>query len=67
MTRILYARDEAGNEHRVIQRLEAAEGEDAHGGARMVYTLEDGSPVRRVESETFQIVSTGAYISAVEA
>ena len=66
MTQILYARDEAGNRHRVIQRLEAAqEGEDQDAEARLVYTLEDGSPVRRVDSDTFQIVSTGAYISAV--
>lgn len=67
MSQTLYARDEAGNQHRVIQRLEAAqEGEDQDGGAaRLVYTLEDGSPVRRVDSDTFQVVGTGAYISAV--
>lgn len=68
MTQILYARDEAGNRHRVIQRLETAhegESQDDHGAARLVYSLEDGSPVRRVDNDTFQIVSTGAYISAV--
>jgi len=68
MTRILYARDEAGNEHRVIQRLEAApegESQDDRGGVRLVYTLEDCSPVRGVDSDTFQVVSTGGYISAV--
>jgi len=65
MSQTLYARDEAGNRHRVIQRLEAAPEGDQEGAAHLVYTLEDGSPVRRVDSDTFQIVSTGAYISAV--
>ncbi len=69
MTQILYARDESGNRHRVIQRLEApqeGESQDDHGAARLVYSLEDGSPVRRVDNDTFQIMSTGAYISAVD-
>ncbi len=69
MTHSLYAQDEAGNRHKVIQRLEAPEGDkDApdHGGARFVYTLSDGTPVRRVDNDTFQIVSTGAYITAVQ-
>ena len=65
MTQTLYAQDEAGNRHKVIQRLESArEGED-HGAARVVYTLDDGSPVRRVDNDTFQVVSTGAYISTI--
>lgn len=69
MTQTLYAQDEAGNRHKVIQRLEAPEGGSAapdHGAARFVYTLADGSAVRRVDNDTFQIVSTGAYISAVQ-
>ena len=69
MTQTLYAQDEAGNRHKVIQRLEAPEeGKDSpdHGAARFVYTLSDGTPVRRVDNDTFQIVSTGAYITAVQ-
>ncbi|MDH5834351.1 hypothetical protein [Luteimonas kalidii] len=68
MTQILYAQDEAGNRHKVIQRLESPqEGEERadHGATRLVYTLDDGSPVRRVDNDTFQIVRTGAYISAI--
>lgn len=68
MTQTLYAQDEAGNRHKVIQRLEAPEpGKDDpdHGAARIVYTLADGTPVRRVDNDTFQIGSTGAYISLV--
>lgn len=69
MTQTLYAEDQSGNRHKVIQRLEAPDdaGHEArdHGAARFVYTLDDGSPVRRVDSDTFQIVGTGAYISTV--
>ena len=69
MTQTLYAQDEAGNRHKVIQRLEAPEGgQDApdHRASRLVYTLSDGSPVRRVDNDTFQIVGTGAYITTVQ-
>ncbi|MDH5831193.1 hypothetical protein QFW80_11765 [Luteimonas sp. M1R5S18] len=68
MTQILYAQDEAGNRHKVIQRLESphdGDGHDDHGAARLVYTLDDGSPVRRVDNDTFQIVGSGAYITAI--
>ena len=69
MTRMLYAQDEAGNRHKVIQRLEApSEGHEApdQGASRLVYTLSDGTPVRRVDNDTFQVGSTGAYISLVQ-
>jgi hypothetical protein len=66
MTQTLYAQDEAGNRHRVIQRLEAGKQGEDHGAARFVYTLSDGTPVRRVDNDTFQIISTGAYITAVQ-
>lgn len=67
MTQTLYAQDEAGNRHKVIQRLEPSqEGED-HGASRLVYTLDDGTPVRRVDNDTFQVIGTGAYISTVSA
>jgi len=68
MTQTLYAQDEAGNRHKVIQHVESAHAGDAgedHGAARLVYTLDDGTPVRRVDNDTFQVVSTGAYISTV--
>lgn len=66
MTQFLYATDEAGNRCKVIQRLEpASDTGEAAGEARLVYTLDDGTPVRRVDSDTFQVIGTGAYISAV--
>jgi hypothetical protein len=69
MTQTLYAQDEAGNRHKVIQRLQGPEQDrdtPDHGAARLVYTLDDGTPVRRVDNDTFQIGSTGAYISVVQ-
>ena len=69
MNQTLYAQDQAGNRHRVIQRPAepGASGNDSSGGAaRLVYTLSDGTPVRRVDNDTFQIISTGAYISTVQ-
>ncbi|MCA0394886.1 MAG: hypothetical protein LCH70_12355 [Proteobacteria bacterium] len=69
MTQTLYAEDQAGTRHQVIQRLETPQGDDGgspgHGAARITYTLADGSPVRRVDNDTFQVIGTGAYISAV--
>ncbi len=68
MTQTLYAQDEAGNRHKVIQRVESAHEDEAgpkHGTARLVYALDDGTPVRRVDNDTFQVVSTGAYITTV--
>lgn len=69
MTQTLYAEDQSGNRHKVIQRLEPPHeaGHDAagQGSGRVVYALDDGTPVRRVDSDTFQIIGTGAYISTV--
>lgn len=65
MTQTLYAQDEAGNRHRVTQRVAPVEDGAEAAAARLVYTLDDGTPVRRVDSDTFQIVGTGAYITIV--
>ncbi len=69
MTQTLYAEDQSGNRHKVIQRVEAphdsGHGVPDHGAARIVYALDDGTPVRRVDNDTFQIVGTGAYISTI--
>lgn len=66
MTQFLYAADEAGNRHKVTQRLEpVSESGGDQGESRLVYALDDGTPVRRVDSDTFQVIGTGAYISVV--
>lgn len=34
-------------------------------GAGAVYQLDDGTPVQRVDNDTFKVIGTGAYISLV--
>ncbi|MFT3754799.1 MAG: hypothetical protein QM769_02435 [Pseudoxanthomonas sp.] len=65
MTQIFKAQDQAGNQCRVIQVLEPSEA--SANAAVLVYKLEDGTPVRRVDSDTFQVMGTGAYITLVAA
>jgi hypothetical protein len=58
-----FAQDLAGNAQKVHVLRRAAKtagGGDAHGAA---YALEDGSVVERVDSDTFRVVGTGAYIT----
>jgi hypothetical protein len=63
MTQVFYTQDEAGNRRRVFQELER---KPSPGGANaLVYRLEDGTPVRRVDSDTFQVLGTGAYVTLV--
>ncbi|MFT3761623.1 MAG: hypothetical protein QM761_03225 [Pseudoxanthomonas sp.] len=65
MSQVFYAQDEAGNQCRILQALESSDAQA--GAATVVYRLEDGTPVRRVDSDTFQIVGTGAYVTIVRA
>lgn len=60
------AQDAAGNRCRVrvldhAPKHNAAEvaGQPSH----RVYVLEDGSAVKRIDNDTFQVLSTGAYIT----
>ncbi len=55
------AQDQAGNRYRVLQLRETADDTPADAA----YQLEDGSRVRRVDNDTFQIVANGAYVSLV--
>lgn len=69
MAQAFYAQDEAGNRNRVwqSQRGEPLPGKNplhVQGGG-FVYQLDDGTPLRRVDSDTFQIIGTGAYIHVV--
>jgi hypothetical protein len=64
-TRFFLTQDSTGERQRV--RILAAEGgsQDAPGHHPDRYALDDGSPVHRVDNETFQVVGTGAYITLV--
>ncbi len=56
-----FAQDPAGNTHRVrvVQHARQAE---ASRSAK-AYALDDGSRVKRIDSDTFLVVGTGAYIT----
>lgn len=68
-TYCFFAQDEAGNRCRInVLRgpAERARKNDAQGrDIAPIYMLEDGSRVRRVDMETFQVVPTGAYVTLV--
>lgn len=60
-----FARDEAGNTQQIRIIRDASGAEDSGNDTRHVvsYVLEDGSPLRRIDNETFQVVDTGAFIT----
>lgn len=58
-----FAQDQAGNAQKVhvLQRAaKTANGMETHAAA---YALDDGSAVERIDSDTFRIIGTGAYIT----
>lgn len=58
------AQDEEGNRYRILFRRD--EHPESNGTeATRHYLLEDGSPVRRVDNETFRVQGTGAYVKVV--
>ena len=65
-THVFTAEDASGRRCR-IQVNRADDAEAAHGKAAQAptYVLEDGSHVRRVDNDTFQILGTGAYVTRV--
>jgi hypothetical protein len=72
-TYCFFAQDEAGNRCKINVFRGQAEGAKQNGSRSAsqerdiapVYSLEDGSRVRRVDMETFQVVPTGAYVTLV--
>ena len=67
------AQDQAGNTQTVhvtrhAQNGQASEGDDTGGSAstpRATYALSDGSPVKRIDSDTFQVLGTGAFVTVI--
>ena len=49
----------------VLRNEEDAQASHATPDAHPLYVLEDGSRVRRVDNDTFQVVGTGAYVTRV--
>lgn len=68
-TYCFFAQDEAGNRCKINVFRGPAEGAKQKGSQDRdiapIYALEDGSRVRRVDMETFQVVPTGAYVTLV--
>jgi hypothetical protein len=63
-TRYFTAQDSTGERRRVRIVTTGHDGA-ASGHPRDGYVLDDGSPVRRVDNDTFQIVGSGAYVTRV--
>ncbi len=62
------AQDAAGNRCRinVLREHDIQNGSSATPGhSEAAYRLEDGTPVHRVDNETFKVAGTGAYITLV--
>ena len=64
-THVFTAQDASGRQCRIqVNRADGAH--DPHGAAAApTYVLEDGSRVRRIDNDTFQVVGTGAYVTRV--
>jgi hypothetical protein len=58
------AQDQEGNCYRVLFEREPEHGKASQARAP-AFSLEDGSAVRRLDNETFQVVPTGALVSLV--
>jgi hypothetical protein len=65
------ARDASGRECRIQVRREddASTAPARRDGPHphMRYVMEDGSDVRRIDNDTFQVIATGAYVTRVDA
>jgi hypothetical protein len=68
-TYCFFAQDEAGNRCKINVFRGPTEDAKQKGlqdrDIAPIYALEDGSRVRRVDMETFQVVPTGAYVTLV--
>ncbi|HYM86253.1 MAG TPA: hypothetical protein VET30_05895 [Pseudoxanthomonas sp.] len=60
-----FARDLAGNTQKVhvIRQAAMRNGHAAMNSQRASYALDDGSMVKRIDSDTFLVVDTGAYVT----
>lgn len=61
-----FAQDQAGSLQRVHVVRHSGEHENVGDASkRAAYALDDGRPLRRIDSDTFQIVDTGALVTLV--
>lgn len=65
-THVFTAQDASGRRCRIqVNRGGEADGPPGDHPHAPVYVLEDGSRVRRIDNDTFQVVGTGAYVTRV--
>jgi hypothetical protein len=66
-THVFTAQDTAGRQCRIQRVRDDAATQASHAitDRQPVYVLEDGSRVRRIDNDTFQVISTGAYVTRV--
>lgn len=66
-THVFTAQDAAGRQCRIqlVRDDAATHGSQAATDRQSTYVLEDGSHVRRIDNDTFQVISTGAYVTRV--
>lgn len=64
-----FAQDQAGNMQKVhVVRHPDIDATEAGGRPHPAeYALDDGSPVRRIDSDTFQVIDTGALVTMMRA
>lgn len=67
-----FAQDQAGSLQRVhVVRHSGTQGGTTHGSGDAsakrgaAYALDDGRPLRRIDTDTFQILDTGALVTLV--
>lgn len=66
-THVFTAQDASGRRCRIqlVRHDEAPQASLAVTDTRPIYVLEDGSHVRRIDNDTFQVIGTGAYVTRV--
>ena len=66
-THVFTAQDASGRRCRIRDNRDEETASASHPtpDAHPVYVLEDGSRVRRIDNDTFQVVATGAYVTRV--
>jgi len=61
-----FAQDQAGSLQRVhVVRHSSEHESEGDAAKRAAYALDDGRPLRRIDSDTFQILDTGALVTLV--
>ncbi len=64
-THVFTAEDASGRRCRIRVSRADTDATQGNTASTPTYVLEDGSHVRRIDNDTFQIIGTGAYVTRV--